>query len=321
MKRAALTIVGWLISIALISALAARLDWHAIAAGLANARWSLLLAAATLNIAVVALKALRWQWLMNPKKEAGYPSILRATMIGLAGNNVMPARGGDWLKIYLLGKWEQTSKAALASITGLDKLFDALSILMLFGALSFHSSFPEWVQRGTLIISIVTAVSLTICVFLLMHHRRSQRLGTSAAGRISRVASALGSGMEMLSRKRMIAATLLLSLVICLTQIGTLWLCQEAFVQHVDIWIPSVVFVAINLAIVVPSAPSSVGPFEAAAVLAYTWLGLKPEQAFNIAIAYHAVQFIPVTAIGALLYFRELGYGAKRRVRTAEVEQ
>ncbi len=312
MKKLAVTIIGWIVSIALIAALAARLDWHTIAAGLVRARWSMLALAAILNIGVVALKALRWQWLMGAAKGPGFPAIFNATMIGLAGNNVMPVRGGDWLKIYLLGKWARTSKAALASITGLDKLFEAMSILVLFGALSFHSTFPEWVQRGTLIVSIVTAVSLAICILLLMHHRKSQRIGSDSAGRISRIASALGSGMEMLSRKHMIAATLILSIISCLAQIGTIILCQKAFGLQLDIWMPAIVFVAINLAIIIPSAPSGVGPFEAAAVLAYTWLGLSPESAFNIALVYHAVQFIPVTAIGAALYFKEIS-GSKRR--------
>lgn len=300
MKRTALTIIGWVVSATMLVLLALNMDLRAMFAGLADARLKPLLAAALLNIGVIAVKALRWQLIMNPAHRAGFGEIFKVTMIGLAGNNVLPARGGDWLRIHLLGKWKNASRSMLASITGLDKLFDGLAILVLFGALSFHSTFPEWVQRGTLIVSMVIAVSLAICVLLLIHHGRS--LPGMARGRISRLAASLGAGMVVLRRKRLIALTLAVSVATCLMQVATIWLCQEAFGEGLDMWIPAIVYVAINLAIAIPSAPSGVGPFEAAAVLAYTWIGISTERAMNIALAYHAVQFIPVTIIGALLY-------------------
>ena len=312
MKKTAFTIIGWLVSVGLIALLATRLDFAELWNGLAHAKWWWLAFAAAINIGVIALKALRWKWMMTPTCRAPYGGIFRATMIGLAGNNVMPARGGDWYKIYLLGKWAGVTKAALASITGLDKLFDGLAILILFGFLSFHSRFPDWVRQGTTIVSIVIAVSLVACIALLIHHRRTPEDEAGELGRISRLAKNLGSGMAMLASKNLVAVTIAISVVICLTQVGTILCCQLAFGQHLDIWVPALVYVAINLAIIIPSAPSGVGPFEAAAVLSYTWLGLGKETALGIALLYHAVQFLPVTAMGFYFYIKALGSGEKR---------
>jgi glycosyltransferase 2 family protein len=312
MKHKALTIVGWIISAAAIAALFARLDLREIAHTFAHASGWFLAAAALLNLAVVAIKALRWQWLMRPAHRAHFGEIFEITMIDLAGNNVLPARGGDLVRIYLLGRWKGVSKATLASITGLDKLFDGVAILILFGALSFHSTFPEWVERGTLIVAIVTAVAFLLCALLLFHHRRALAGHTGATSRISRIASRLGAGMAVLAHKRMIAATLFISLASCLMQIETIRLCQLAFGLHLDLWVPALVFVAINLAIIVPAAPSGVGPFEVAAVLAYAWLHLNAEMGFAVALSYHLVQFLPVTAIGLVLYVRLVGRNARR---------
>jgi uncharacterized protein (TIRG00374 family) len=307
MKKAAFTITGYVITIVLIGSLLAKLDVHAIWADLMKARWASILAAAALNMFVIFLKTVRWQWLMRPAQKSKYLRLLNATMIGLAGNNVLPARGGDWLKIYLLGKWEGANRAMLASITALDKLFEGFAILILFGILSFHSTFPEWVQRGTLIITIVLVIGLALCLLLMQHHKRSTNGDNGKPGRISKLMANLGSGMQILSKKRMILLNLVLSVVICLLQIETIRLCQIAFGLHLDLWIPALVFVAINLAIVVPSAPSGLGPFEVAAVLAYSWIGVNAETAFSIAICYHAVQFAPVTVIGAIMYLKTLG--------------
>lgn len=309
MKKTALTIIGWVISAVLIVSLAMKLDFHALLAGLSHASWHWLVIAAVINIAVVALKALRWLFLMRPERNASYGAIFKATMIGMAGNNVMPARGGDWLKIYLIGKWESASKAALTSITGLDKLFDGLAIVILFAFLSFHSRFPAWVQKGTTIISITILVSLVISILLLVHHRRSPSEERDNLSAISRLAANLGSGMGALASRNLVIVTLINSVAICLLQIATIWCCQLAFGEHLDVWIPSLVYVAVNLAIIVPSAPSGVGPFEVAAVLAYTWLGLGKETAFNIALMYHAVQFFPVTLAGLIFYLRRPAVG------------
>jgi hypothetical protein len=307
MKKAAFTITGWVITIVLLGSLLAKLDLHAIGADLARARWPYIIAAAILNLSVIVLKTLRWQWLMNPAQKTRYGTLFNATMIGLAGNNVLPARGGDWLKIYLLGKWESVSKAMLASITGVDKLFEGFSLLMLFGLLSFHSTFPEWVQRSTLIITIVLVIGLAICLLLMQHHKKSLSESGGAEGKLNRLMANLGSGMQIFTQKRMIVFTLAISLAICLLQIETIRICQLAFGLHLDLWVPALIFVAINLAIIVPSAPSGVGPFEVAAVLAYTWIGVSAETAFSVTICYHAIQFLPVTIIGAIIYLRTMG--------------
>jgi len=354
-KKLALTIVGWLISISLIASLFAKMNFSALWEGFARAKWSWLIFGALINLIVIALKALRWKWIMGPgirddslqkekrrsnlksplppffkggsggdfkgpprdlqsptmtQRATSYWPILKATMIGLAGNNVLPARGGDWLKIYLLGSWAGASKAMLASVTGLDKLFDGLAILMLFGLFSIHAfsfgprheTFPDWVRHGTIIMLAVVAVSLVLCYSLLIHHKRNN--GAENLGRFGRLANNLGAGMGMLSQKHLIAWTIIVSILSTLIQIATIWACQRAFGIHFDLWIPAVVFIAINLAIIIPSAPSGVGPFEAAAVLAYAWIGIKTETAFNIALMYHAVQFFPVTILGFLFYFK-----------------
>lgn len=311
MRNKIITTLGWLISFALIASLFIKLDLHSLWKEFISAKWSYLIAAAVVNVLVVAMKATRWQWLMKPKNITRFMDIFKVTVIGMAGNNLLPARGGDWLKIYLLGKWESTCRTGLISVTGLDKLFDGLSILIMFGLMSLHSTFPGWVQDGTIIVSIVLLVMLVIIVLLLLHHRRTPSHLLEHLSHFRKFAKKLGAGLGALTDAKLTLSTLVLSIVICATQIVTIWLCQMAYGLHLDIWVPALVFVAINLAIMIPSAPSGVGPFEMAAVLAYTWLGVKSEVGLSVALMYHAVQFIPITLAGVSLYFA----GTKRNKR------
>lgn len=302
MKKKIFTIIGWAVSIVLIVSLLSKIDLSSMWQGFLTAHWSWLVFAAFINIVVIGLKAYRWKCLMTPSADIPLWTALKATVIGMAGNNVFPARGGDMMKIYLLDKWGGSGKSTLASIAGLDKVFDGLSILVLFGFLSFHSKFPLWVQRGTTIISIVLAVALAICILLLVHHRRTESADAGELNMISRIARRFGSGMEALADAKIVVITFFNSILICLLQVGTIWCCQLAFGEHLYIFMPAIVFVAINLALTIPSAPSGVGPFEVAAVVAYTWMGLHKETAFNIALMYHAVQFFPITLAGLYFY-------------------
>ena len=75
------------------------------------------------------------------------------------------------------------------------------------------------------------------------------------------------------------------------------------------------VLLAINLAIVIPAAPSHIGTFECAGVLIYTYFGLSDEVAFNITFIYHIIQLIPISIAGVIL-FTKMGLSI-RAVREA----
>ena len=319
MKKITFAVIGWLVSIGLLIALAWSWDWAKTWASLSATNYWFLTIAILLNFIVVALKSVRWQWLLTDKKTH-FKTMFKAQVIGMAGNNIMPARGGDWYRIYLLGKWEKISKAALTSITGLDKLFDGIAILALFAITSMHSTFPEWVRSSTLIVTGVIIGGLIICILFRIHHKRNIDIPHTRRGKISQLIYQLGAGMSIMEEKGKFGATLVLSFVVALLQISTLLAVQKAFGIILPVWVPVLVYVAINLAIIVPSAPSNIGPFEVAAVLAYTWQGLTKEVAFNVAFIYHVVQVLPVTVLGAYYYlttFRHHRPKASKRASTS----
>jgi uncharacterized protein (TIRG00374 family) len=301
MKKLTFTVLGWVISLLLLVGLAAKLDWSLAWHSLRKTNLWWILAATAINIVAVVLRALRWQWLMYTEKKTKFETIFHATMIGTAANNVLPARGGDWYRIYLLNKWEGVSRAALASMTGLEKLFDAIAILGFFALASTRSSFPEWVQSGIMTVTGVVIGSLIVCIILRIHHRRTTK-PHEMMGKIRQLIYNLGAGMSILEEKGRFGITLIVSLLLTLLQIISLFAVQQAFGIILPLWVPVLAFVAINMAITIPSAPSGIGPFEVSAVLAYTWQGLPKEISFNIALLFHIVTVVPIVIIGAYYY-------------------
>ncbi len=68
----------------------------------------------------------------------------RATAIGMAGNNVLPARAGEFARAYVLSKETErvTFSAAFASLA-VDRVFDAFVVLMLMLVAMMSPSFPD----------------------------------------------------------------------------------------------------------------------------------------------------------------------------------
>jgi uncharacterized membrane protein YbhN (UPF0104 family) len=72
-----------------------------------------LLLAAAGGLILMALQALRWWVVMRPLLTLTYAQAYRALMVGFAFNVLLPARGGDLLRVQYLGKRTGVSRAKL----------------------------------------------------------------------------------------------------------------------------------------------------------------------------------------------------------------
>ena len=93
----------------------------------------LLFAAATFcATAIFALRARRWQTILEPiATKIPFGPLWRATAVGMMVNNVVPARAGEIARAYALTKETPVPFAtALASLV-VDRLFDAIVLLLL----------------------------------------------------------------------------------------------------------------------------------------------------------------------------------------------
>jgi uncharacterized membrane protein YbhN (UPF0104 family) len=85
----------------------------------------------------------------------------------------------------------------------------------------------------------------------------------------------------------------------------TIGLCLKAVALDTTpiTWI--MVFLAINIAILVPLTPGNLGTLEAGAVFALSELNVNQERALAFAFTYHAVQIIPIALVGTIALIRE----------------
>lgn len=300
-----------------------RIPYHDVWATLRASRLPLVAAAAVVSTLCFPIRARRWRPILDavaPHLPLG--QLWRATAIGMMVNNVVPARAGELARAYALTREapEVPFPAALASLA-VDRLFDAVVVLLLLIAAMMLPGFPEGARfggvsaaRAALVGAVAVAALLALLyaiVFFPSWLLRAYELlarrvtpGREARGRAALLHFA--AGLSVLRNPSRFATVFAWALAF--------WLCNAlgfhlAFVA-VGIHVPftAALFLqgVIALGVAIPAAPGFFGVFEAFGVLGLALYHIPRAQAVAWAIGYHIVSFLPITLIGGW-YFLRLG--------------
>src|SRR5207244_4251526 len=100
----------------------------------------------------MALQALRWWVVMRPVLDLNYGQALRALMVGFFFNVLLPARGGDLLRVQYLGKRTGISRAKLLGTEIVDFWSDKWGWVAAFPIVCLLGSPPSWLYKALLLL-------------------------------------------------------------------------------------------------------------------------------------------------------------------------
>jgi hypothetical protein len=137
------------------------------------------------------------------------------------------------------------------------------------------------------------------------------RIREKAAGLVDSFAL----GLDVLGDPRALAISSVLSVAIWLVNAAGLWAMFVAFSLDLPVYAGFLVLAIMVLALVLPSTPGYVGPFQAGTVVALGLFGVPKATALSLSILYHAVNYVPITVVGlAYLATLNLTLGELRTV-------
>ena len=124
---------------------------------LETANYIYLIPAVLLTILSLWIRAVRWGYLLQPVKKININSLFSATAIGLMANNLLPARLGEFVRAYVIGKKELISKSASFATIVVERIFDGLTILLFFNvvAIFYAESMPTWLRNSAYFASVI----------------------------------------------------------------------------------------------------------------------------------------------------------------------
>ncbi|MCE9625935.1 MAG: flippase-like domain-containing protein [Deltaproteobacteria bacterium] len=265
-----------------------------------------LLGVLVLNFALMAVRTLLWSELLQPLAPIPFGTLFDVLHIGSMANNLLPLKAGEFFRSSFIAKKFKLSYTQVLTTVGLERYFPGFSLILLLLLVANFLQVPTWLKTGAYSLG---AILVGVQVLLILLWKRKPDLAKwekrhRAIYRIVEFFYHIGEASQPLRSFGSFSWLFFIGLVSWIVQIGMLLCIEAAFQVKVGVMPTAFVLVAINFATAIPSAPSNLGTFEFAAVLAYTWLGLDKATALGIGFYFHFLQAIPITLVGLFFYFR-----------------
>jgi uncharacterized protein (TIRG00374 family) len=300
------------VSLGLLALTIRNLEWPELVAASRAANYSLILLAAAVMIGAHGLRALRWSYLLRPVRSLNAGTLFPVVLIGFFANYVLPARTGELVRAYVLGKREHLSKSTILGSIAVEKATDVLVLfVILFGTLELVP-LPGWIsdfERGTAIILIAVVLGM----FLLAARGRwaASRIVRGLhflfpwwKERLARVTYSFVDGLGVVYHGSSLGAVILLSAGIWLMTFAIFAIIGSAMGLDLPLYGYVIIVAITNVASLVPSMPGRLGTLEFLSVTVLGLFGVASSTALLFPVLLRMAQVVPLL-LGYFFWNRE----------------
>lgn len=309
-------LLGFAVTLAIVAYGVWRLDLSKVGLALASADYALVPISAGVTFVGYLLRTARWQRILAPSAQLSMHTLYPPLMIGFMANNLLPARMGEIVRAYSLGRSAGVSKTLALSTVMLERVFDGLTLVSVLALLALAGRLPAVggtiaYAAGALFLIVAVGAWLVIVnetIAMRLLRLLVSPLPDAVSDFAEQRAQAFTSGLHSLRQPRTLVAIFLLSVLVWSCEALSYYLLMIGFREQLGaaagLSAAFFLMVVINLGIMVPSAPGYVGTFEGAGVTALSPFGVPAETALALTVVSHAIQWLLVTGIGAALLAR-----------------
>lgn len=326
-------LLGIGISVALLWWTFRGVDLGAVVREIGRARPVPFLLATSLTTFVFWIRAWRWKSLVDPvHRGTSFRSRFAAVSIGFMGNNLLPARIGEFARAYAFSRIEPVPLAAAFSTLVIERLFDAVFVIVALVVAMQVPSFPglgeaAWLTSAARTLAFLVVLAFCILGLLVVFPEKTVHVMEAIAARVlpaklrRPVIDALEAflkGVGVLRDPGLLLRAGAWTLVLWFVNALGFWFALVAF--RLDLPFTAALFLqsVIALFVSVPSGPGFFGLYHSAAriVLIDMW-GRGESASLGFATGHHLAGFIPITLIG-LWYARQIGMSLATVAHTEE---
>ncbi len=312
--------IGLLVSGAAVALLLYQIDFASVGAAFRSAQYLWVLPGVAVILLVLVLRSWRWGYLMTRSRRAPFESRLSATSIGFMANGLLPARMGEFIRAWSLGRREGTSKSAAFASIVVERLMDGGWILIFLLVALLSIPFSEGSEGMARFLRVTGVLSLafyaTIVAFLVLLRYRPDKtlrvvevilypfpkrwsqgaLGT-ARGFIGGIffADSVADGAKIMG----------LSFLMWAITLGVNYFSLRAFGLDLPWHAPLLLLMVQSVAVALPSSPGFVGTYHAATVYGASFYDVPQGVALSLSVVSHAVAFFPIILAGLVYLWRE----------------
>lgn len=297
---AARVFLGIAISAGLLYLVLRNVSFAEMLSHLGRTHWGWLGLSAALQLVTVWGRGLRWRWLFHPTPQTSWP-LISALMIGYMANNVLPLRAGELVRGYLAARSGGMSFWTAMATLAVERVLDALAILLILGGVVLVVEVPRWLQTAALTLLALDLLAMA-CLILLarewrpLHHliARIPRLGET----LRRWMTLFSIGLQSLHPGPHLAPLLWWTVVVWVTNAGAVWAALRSGGLALPVSASLTVLAFAGIGVSLPSAPGYVGTLQFFIVQALAIYAVTGAEAVSVSFLLHAAAYIPITLLG-----------------------
>jgi uncharacterized membrane protein YbhN (UPF0104 family) len=245
-----------------------------------------------------------WRWhriLRKAGVEHHRADAFALTVVGYMGNTILPARGGEVLRILLLGERSSARRREILGSIVAERVLDALVLVVLFCVLTWSGL--AGTHKGKLPAAIGVAAVAGGAVALAYYIRLRKR------GRLERFAAIVRpfARASRLLFGRLGIALATVTAGVWFVEGIIFWLVGNSLGLHLNVLEGTFLTVLTSFFLLIPAAPGYIGTFDGALVVGLRAIGITGGQAVAFVLLTRFVLFVPVTLAGLALMFARYG--------------
>jgi len=309
MKRVLQFVLSGVLGGAILWVVFRRFDGRETLAALKGANPRLLGLGLALMVVGYLLRAARWSiW----ERSLSYWNSLRLILIGFMGNNVLPARLGEFLRAHCAASKTDADRgrtAALASI-GAERVLDGF-VLSIFGLVGMAFIHVDGKLRWTLfVVTFAFALLTSLLILSIRFHTRLRALISATnhrfPGHITSFArqksNQLLDGLLPLGDLSRMTSAVAATALIWTVEVGFYYCVSRAVWSGADLRIAVLFLVVVNFASLIPLTIGGIGTIEAVAFAFLTSSGVAAYAALAMILLQHGAQYLFTTISGGAIY-------------------
>ena len=288
--------------------------WDIFVTSIAQVQPLLLTAIAPVLLFGAACRAARWAALNRHFRY--FRLYYHAVVIGSFLNYILPLRGGEVIRIYIIHRSIKDLSIGQASITAIvDRTYDLLLLLVLL-ILTWNIHGSAAISATTVFTSLSTIIFIVFaCVGLIgtepLWSNQAPKLAQGLPKKFSKIVVTItyqvSLAAKILRHPKEAGLALIFSTLATATDLGTIVILFEAFNWNLPITAGITTLTLILLGNVLPSGPAHAGVWQIASILALGLYGLEVESAVAFSVIDQLVHFFLLTCL-AIWALSELGF-------------
>ncbi len=312
--------IGIALSAAIMYWLFRTTDIHCLLAALRSANYFFLIPAVLVIIIATSFRAVRWKFILLPVRHAKHGNLFTSLVIGFMVNSLLPARLGEFVRAYVIGKKEEISPVSSFATIVAERVFDCIALVTMLlivlihvGANPHGGSFIEFLRSMRPVFIGVTA-GMFAFIFLLHHYTEQttqlvQRcvfwMPAGLREKLDRLLRSFTSGLQVVRMRGAILQVLLWSAVLWIAMPLSNFFILHSFGFPVPFFASFTLLVLQALSTLIPFLPGYTGSFHYATVFGLGLYGVSAEKALGAALVIHAVNMLPFVVMGLVFIWRE----------------